>query len=424
MRRSLAIGWCGAALACGIVVVAQGGGWQASAAAIAQAAKSQPGFNYEEGKVGSYTLPDALDGAGGAVTTKDAWEARRRAAVLDLFRANVYGRTPARPDSVRFETVETDPRAMDGAATLRRVAVVSQVADRSHRFEIVLFLPNARSGAVPLFLLLNNRPATNTDPTRQEQSGFWPAEQLIARGYGIAAIQNNEIAPDNKDRFREGAIALYEGTTTGPRAPDAWGAIAAWAWGASRAMDYFETDPRIDADRVAVVGHSRGGKAALWAGAEDQRFALVISNESGEGGAALSRRNFGETVARINAVFPHWFADTYKPYGTAVDTLPVDQHMLLSLVAPRALYVASADEDLWSDPRGEFLSLAASSPVFALYGEPAIATDQMPALEQPLVVGRRAYHVRRGPHNLTPYDWDRFADFADRLSWKGTAAGE
>jgi pimeloyl-ACP methyl ester carboxylesterase len=182
-------------------------------------------------------------------------------------------------------------------------------------------------------------------------------------------------------------------------------------------MDYFATDARIDPARVAVVGHSRGGKAALWAGAEDERFSMVVSNESGEGGAALSRRQFGETLARITEVFPHWFVPKYASYANRVEALPVDQHMLLALAAPRAIYVASADEDLWSDPRGEFLSQVQASPVFALWGEPIIRADQMPALDQPLVAGRRGYHVRRGGHNLLPFDWARFADFADKV-WR------
>ncbi|MBW3628410.1 MAG: acetylxylan esterase [Gemmatimonadetes bacterium] len=285
----------------------------------------------------------------------------------------------------------------------------------------MLFLPNARPEPVPVFLLLNNRPATNTDPTRGQKSEFWPAEDLIARGYGIAALQVGDLAPDDKDRFREGVIRLFEGEAAGPRASHAWGALAAWAWGASRAMDYFETDRRIDPRRVGVVGHSRGGKAALWAGAEDPRFSLVVSNESGEGGAALSRRNYGETVERINESFPHWFAGNYRRFAGREQELPTDQHMLLSLIAPRALYVASAAEDLWADPRGEFLSLAHSSPVYALWGEPRIGVDEMPGLDQPLLVGRRGYHVRRGVHNLTPYDWQRFADLADRV-WSPTAA--
>ncbi len=303
---------------------------------------------------------------------------------------------------------------MDGRATLRRVTIASRQGSRSHQFELILFLPNTRADRVPVFVLINNRAASNTDPTRAEKSGFWPAEQLIARGYGIAAIQYGQLAPDNKDTYRDGAIALFDDGAGSSRSTYTWGAIAAWAWGASRAMDYLATDARVDASHVAIVGHSRGGKAALWAGAEDERFAMVVSNESGEGGAALSRRVFGETIERINTSFPHWFTATYKTFNGREAELPVDQHMLLSLAAPRALYVASADEDLWSDPRGEFLSLAASSPVFALWGDAPIRADQMPPLDTPMVVGRRGYHVRTGAHNLMPYDWDRFADLADR----------
>lgn len=387
--------------------------WTAKPEIVARLAKQQPEINYEESRVPAYTLPDPLAGRSGRIETPEAWLARR-AEILDLFRDHVYGRSPGKPDRLAFEPLEFNARAMDGSATLQRVAIASRQGERSHRFEVTLFLPNAADAPVPVFLLLNNRPASNTDATRKEKSGFWPAEQVIARGYGIAALQVGELAPDDKDRFREGVIALFEGRPA-VRDDKAWGALAAWAWGASRAMDYFATERRVDAGRVAVVGHSRGGKAALWAGAEDQRFALVVSNESGEGGAALSRRTFGETVARLNGAFPHWFNGAYKTYNQRVEALPVDQHMLLALAAPRALYVASADEDLWADPRGEFLSLAAASPVFALWGEPAIRAEQMPPVDTPLIVGRRGYHVRAGTHNLTPYDWDRFADFADRL---------
>ena len=401
---------------------AQADGWQASPPAVQAAARQQPAFNFEEARVPRYTLPGLLPPDRGTIATPAAWRPRR-AAILELFREHVYGRSPGRPERLRFQRIDEDPRAMGGAATLRRVAVLSGQAGREHRFELTVFLPNAPRRdtarrdapprAAPVFLLLNNRPASNTDPARRVTSGFWPAEDLIARGYGVAALQVGELAPDDPARFRDGVIRLFEGEASGPRPADAWGAVAAWAWGASRAMDYFETDPRVDAGRVAVVGHSRGGKAALWAGAEDERFALVISNESGETGAALSRRHFGETVARINASFPHWFAGNYKAFGGREEALPTDQHMLLALVAPRALYVASADEDLWSDPRGEFLSLAHASPAYALWGDPPIRADDMPPLDRALVVGRRGYHVRRGGHDLTRSDWARFADFAD-----------
>jgi hypothetical protein len=395
---------------------AQEGGWRANPDVVARVSKQQPSFNFEEANVRPFELPDPLATASGRVATTTAWPARR-AQILELFREHVYGRSPGRPDELRFETIEEKTDAMDGAATLRRVAVLSRHQGREHRFVVTVFVPNARREAVPLFLLLNNRPASNVDPTRQEKSGFWPAEEVIGRGYGIAALQVGDLAPDDKDRYREGVIRLFEGTTEGERPADAWGALAAWGWGASRALDYFERDPRVDATRVAVVGHSRGGKAALWAGAEDERFALVISNESGQGGAALSRRNFGETVARITEVFPHWFARNYASFGGREDELPVDQHMLIALIAPRLAYVASADEDLWADPRGEFLSLVHASPVYALWGDPPMRADDMPPLEQPLVVGRRGYHVRRGTHNLTPFDWEQFVDFADR-HWK------
>jgi hypothetical protein len=396
------------------MAAAQAIGWQARPDTIAQANKQQPGFNYEESHAGSYTLPDPLAFKGAKVTTREAWGARR-AEILDLFRDNVYGRSPVKPEHTAFSVVEENPNAMDGAATLRRIAITSRQGAKSHQFTLTLFLPNKPSGPRPVFLLINNRPPSNTDPTRKEKSGFWPAEQVIARGYGIAAFHYAELAPDDAKTYRDGVIKFFD--EAGGSTKYTWAALAAWAWGASRAMDYFETDPRVDKAHVAVVGHSRGGKAALWAGAEDQRFAMVVSNESGEGGAALSRRNFGETIERINTSFPHWFTATYKMFNGRAAELPVDQHLLMALTAPRALYVASADEDLWSDPRGEFLSLAASSPVFALWGDAPIRPNSMPAVDKPIIVGRRGYHIRTGGHNLTPYDWDRYADFADRV-WK------
>jgi len=402
-------------LALGAIAAAQSKGWLARPEAVAQAEKQQPGANYEESRVAAYTLPDPLAHKGKRVTSALTWPARR-AEILDLFRTNVYGRSPGKPEHVAFSSIEEDSKAMAGAATLRRVAITSRQGSRTHRFELSLFLPNNRSAAAPVFLLINNRPPSNTDPTRKEKSGFWPAEQMIARGYGIAAFHYAEIAPDDAKTYREGVIKFFD-EAADRAAPYTWGALAAWGWGASRAMDYFETDSRVDKRHVAVVGHSRGGKAALWAGAEDERFAMVISNDSGEGGAALSRRNFGETIERINTSFPHWFTATYKTFNGRAAELPVDQHMLLSLIAPRALYVASADEDLWADPRGEFLSLAATSPVFAFWGDAPIRDGDMPAIDTPLIVGRRGYHIRTGGHNLTPYDWDRYADFADRV-WR------
>jgi hypothetical protein len=406
----------GAAIIGGPLIAVAQSGWQANPEVVAREAKSRTASNFDETRVGTFTLPDPLTLDGRTVRSLDEWTPRR-SQILDLFQDHVYGRSPGKPASLRFERLEEQAGAMDGAATLTRVSIISSQAGREHRFGLVVFLPNRRTTPVPLFLLLNNRPPSGIDPTRKERSEFWPAEDLIARGYGIAAVHNVEVAPDNAKTFRDGIIRFFDPDGSGPPGEHEWGAISAWAWGGSRAMDYFETDARIDRTRVAVVGHSRGGKTALWAGAQDERFALVIPNESGEGGASLARRDFGETIAQINRSFSHWFTGRFKTYNGRPEALPVDQHMLVALVAPRAVYVASADEDLWADPRGEFLSLVHASPVFALYGDPHVAPEAMPPLSQPLIVGRRGYHIRPGTHALTAYDWQRFADFADRL-WK------
>jgi len=389
--------------------------WTSRPQRLRELEQAQTTWLYQESQVPAYTLPDPLlTHAGQRVTTARQWEDQLRPATLELFRKLVFGRTPQAPPSLSYELLEEDSHALGGQALRRTLRIhVPLPSGGTYPIEASLFLPAHRIGPFPTFLLINNRPVEAADPSRRRQTGFWPVEEIVARGYATAVFRTTQVQPDTANGLTQGLIAAFDSDT--PRAPDAWATISAWSFAASRVMDYLQTLPEVDHTRVAIVGHSRGGKTSLWTGAQDPRFALVISNDSGCCGAAIGRRKFGETFAAINRQFPHWFCDNFKAFTE--DTLPLDQHQLISLVAPRAIYVASADDDLWADPRGEFLGLAGASPVYALYGNPLISPAEMPPLNQPLVRGRMAYHIRPGIHNLTLADWSNYMDFADRL-WK------
>jgi hypothetical protein len=419
---------------------------------IAVDAQPLPPPNYDEAKAGGTKLPDPLVCTDGTkVTTVEQWTAKRRPELLELFRSQMQGRSPAKPTEmtfeVTFEVTSTEPMALGGKATRKEVTI--KVAPDAPPLRLLLYvpnMPNALPRPVPVTLGINfdGNHTIDADPgitivdqwvmprgtssetlehpaesTRGASASRWEVPYQLSRGFAVATLSRADVEPDYATGWKHGIRGYYlKKAGKMEFAADDWGAVAAWAWSLSRALDYLETEPLVDAKRVVVHGHSRLGKASVWAGAEDERFAAVIVNNSGEGGAALARRNFGETTFVINSRFPHWFCGNYKQYSDNTEKLPFDAHELVALSAPRPIYVASAVEDTWADPKGEFLAAKYAEPVYALFGkngfqQSGLATDATPAIDQP-VGDVIAYHIRTGKHDVTKFDWVQYLNFAER----------
>jgi hypothetical protein len=408
-----------------------------------------PGANYDETKVGLYTLPDPLLRSDGIrVMTADEWSSVRRPELMALFEIYMYGKVPKAPRPVTpfFVAGSEDRGALGGKAIRREVVIRFNDDPAGPVINLLVYLPpDLKPGQrVPMFLGLNfegnhavskdagitlstqwlpdsDKGVVNhraTEASRGTEASRWPVERILARGFGLATAYYGDIDPDFDDGFKNGVQPLFYRPGQSRPEPDEWGSIAAWAWGLSRAMDYLQSAPEVDASKVAVMGHSRLGKTALWAGARDPRFSIVISNNSGAGGAALSRRIFGETVARLNTSFPHWFCQNFKLFSDREGLLPVDQHELIALIAPRPVLISSAAEDLWADPKGEFLAAKGADPVYRLLGTDgmAIARWPEPAVNS-LVKSTIGYRIRPGKHDVTSDDWDAYMDFAGH-HWK------
>jgi len=378
--------------------------------------------NYDEAKVGTYTLPDPLVLQNGqAVRDADTWFNRRRPEILKLYETEIYGRVPERAPEPRWDVVETDTRVLDGAAI--RKLIVGRIGDPDgFKVNVSLYLPANASARVPVLLHLqffggvpaNTNASASTNSSRPRLGENGPLTNILARGYGYATFRYTEIEGDNRTNNLNGIRKLALAPAQAQPAADEWGTISAWAWGASRVLDYLETDRAVDAKHVGIIGHSRLGKTVLWAGARDPRFALVFSSCSGEMGAALARRDYGETVDDMAANFPWQFAGAFQKYSAHWNDMPVDAHMLIALNAPRPVFITGGTQDQWADPRGEFLAEVAAGSVYRLLGKKDLGTSELPPLDTPLISGELGFHYHTGGHTITAEDWKAFLDFADR----------
>ena len=410
-----------------------------------------PGYNYEEKDVHAYTLLDPLTLANGKPVRKaKTWFKQRRPEILQLFEQNVYGRTPAQARvPLRYKVEEAGTPALNGSAVRRQVTIFfTAKGEAGPRMHLLVYLPAKVAGPTPVILGLNfqGNQTISTDPgillhetwlrdppigspndpkkpvtynrgmpaesSRGRQSQEWQLEEVIRRGYGLATVYYGDIEPDFADGMQYGIRPLFLTAGQTEPAPDEWGAVGAWAWGLSRALDYLLTDPRIDGRHIAVTGHSRLGKTADWAAAQDTRFAAVLSTESGKGGQSLYRRNLGESISHLVNPYGYWFCRNFRQWVGRDSEIPADGNLLLALIAPRPLYVASAEEDRWSDPRGEFLSAVNVGGVYQLLGKQGLGIEQMPAVNH-AIMHTVAYHVRTGKHDVTAFDWQQYLDFLD-----------
>ena len=397
--------------------------------------------NYEESKVGTYTLPDPLKlDNGKPVLNAKTWTEKRRPEIVKLFETQQYGIAPGRPADESFEVTDKGTPALGGKAIRKQVTIHLSKDPSWPEIHLLVYLPAAAKKPVPIFFSISfgaiqnavddpgivpakvRDPKTNKlvdpPPVTPGRGGFGriDAQAFLDAGIGVATFNYADLDPDTLTGFPEGIRAKYMKpgqTGEDDRAPDAWGSIAAWAWGMSRVEDYFETDKGIDAKRVAIHGVSRLGKTVMWAGAHDQRFAAVIASCSGEGGAALSRRDYGETIAHLMAPtrYPYQFAANYAKYGGFPDTAPMDADLLVALIAPRPLLLQTGSTDNWSDPKGEFLAAVAAGPVYRLLGKQDLGTDVWPEAKTPIFSNGLNYYMHEGGHGMVPSDWDIYVQF-------------
>lgn len=381
----------------------------------------------DESMVPPYELPPVLVSAEGrTITTPDEWFHIRRPQLMALFANLIYGVVPSpeSPIQTTMEVIKTNREFMGGRATRKDVRIRFENARGTAELQILVFTPNGVDHPVPAFLQ-NSFSSTRDDghDPSPDRPGYLkngvPLGDLLEHGFAYVAVPQGDLVRHNEIEFQKGIHPLFY--HTGQSFPKAyeWGVIAAVAWGASRAMDYVETDPALDGKRVAVLGHSKMGKASLWTAAQDQRFALVIAAQSGCGGAALWKRNYGENMEKMVTRFPYWLCRNAWRYANNEVDLPVDQHMLIACVAPRPVYVHSGVEDRWADPRGEYLSAYHAGEVYRLLGKQGLTSEASPPVGEAIIHSDVGYHNRPGGHSLEQFDWMKFIEFAEFHLKKG-----
>jgi hypothetical protein len=374
--------------------------------------------NYDEAKVAPYTLPDPLVlSSGRRVTDAAAWTGQRRPDIMRLYETEIFGRVPSNAPKVTWEVKATDPAARGGTALMKEIIGTAGTGPNAVHMRVTLYTPARAAGGVPVILIANfgGGPA----PARAGggvQLGDPPvAADILARGWGYAMVGYQDIQPDRANALNEGVIGLTLGANQRQPGPEAWGSITAWAWGVSRIIDYLETDKSVNAKQLALQGHSRLGKTALWASALDDRIKVVYASCSGEMGAALSRRDWGETVDDMVQNFPWWFAGNFQKYAARWNEMPVDAHMLIALSAPRPVFITGGTTDQWADPVGMFLAEVKAGPVYRLLGRSDLGVSQgPPPLDTPLTKGDLGWHYHTGGHAATPADWTAFLEFAGK----------
>jgi len=393
--------------------------------------------NYDEAKVGTYTLPDVLTTKSGKkITDIKGWETQRRPEIVKLFEDNQFGRMPGKPSDLKFNVFDKGTPVFGGKAIRKQITVYFTKDTSDHKMDILVYLPANATKPVPVLLTLSFSPNSSMSPNdpgvKQGMTigrdgkktpaprrglGSIDPEKFTSQGIGFATIGYGDIEPDFADGYKYGIIGTYLKAGQAKPAANEWGAISAWAWGLSRAMDYFETDKQIDAKRIAIQGTSRIGKTVLWAGAHDTRFKMVIESCSGEGGAALSRRDFGENIAHMtdSTRYFYQFATNWHNYAKDFNSSPVDAHMLVALMAPRYLLMQTGNTDYWSDPHGELLAGVAANPVYALYGKGSTLPTELPAGgDQSLAMNPLGFFMHTGGHGTIPSDWDLFLKYIQK----------